>query len=94
MQIESKFLLTTKLSLEGPIRMKEEYAEALFEAPTVSQEALPDQLKAPFGQATGALQQLPAPIRDTIANGLKIPLSKECQIFSLLRKFLKMLSIV
>ncbi|CAL9073695.1 unnamed protein product [Musa textilis] len=73
--IESKFLLTTKLSLEGPTRMKEEYVEGTLETPTVSQEAVPEQLRGAVGQATNALQQLPAPIKDAFANGLKIPLS-------------------
>ncbi|KAJ8498740.1 hypothetical protein OPV22_009292 [Ensete ventricosum] len=73
--IESKFLLTTKLSLEGPSRMKEEYVEGTLETPTVSQEAVPEQLKGAVGQANSALQQLPAPIKDAFANGLKIPLS-------------------
>ena len=77
MQIESKFLLTTKLSIEGPLRMKEEYIEGAFEAPTVSEEAVPEQLKGALGQAAGSLQQLPAPIKDTIASGLKFPLSKQ-----------------
>ncbi|XP_042405544.1 probable plastid-lipid-associated protein 13, chloroplastic [Zingiber officinale] len=73
--IESKFFLTTKLSLEGHMRMKEEYVEALLDTPTVSQEVIPEQLKGPLGQATGALEQLPLPIRDAFANGVKIPLS-------------------
>ncbi|XP_010928813.1 probable plastid-lipid-associated protein 13, chloroplastic [Elaeis guineensis] len=73
--IESKFLLTTKLSVEGPTRMKEEYIEGHFETPTVSEEAIPAQLRGVFGQAADARQQLPAPLRDTFANGLKLPLS-------------------
>lgn len=84
MQIESKFLLTTKLSVEGPTRMKEEYVEGHFETPTVSEEAIPAQLRGAFGQAADARQQLPAPIRDTFANGLKLPLSKNlllCLLF-------------
>ncbi|XP_074577667.1 putative plastid-lipid-associated protein 13, chloroplastic [Curcuma longa] len=73
--IESKLFLTTKLALEGPMRMKEEYVEAVLDTPIVSQDAVPEQLKGPFGQATGVLEQLPLPIRDAFANGLKIPLS-------------------
>lgn len=80
MQIESKFLLTTKLSLEGPTRMKEEYVEGTLETPTVSQEAVPEQLKGIVGQATTALEQLPAPIKDAFANGLKISLSNYSSI--------------
>ncbi|XP_020265406.1 probable plastid-lipid-associated protein 13, chloroplastic [Asparagus officinalis] len=73
--IESKFLLTTKLSVEGPIRMKEEYVEGLFETPTVSEQAIPEQLKDALRQAAGSLQQLPAPIKDAVSNGLTLPLS-------------------
>ncbi|WOK95301.1 putative plastid-lipid-associated protein 13, chloroplastic [Canna indica] len=73
--IESKFLLSTRLSLEGPARMKEEYVEGILETPTVSFDVVPEQLKAALGQVTGAVQQLPAPIRDAFDNGLKIPLS-------------------
>ncbi|KAL0906335.1 hypothetical protein M5K25_024822 [Dendrobium thyrsiflorum] len=73
--IEGKFLLTSKLSVEGPTRMKEEYAEGLVEPPTVSEQAIPEQLKGAFGQATNTLQQLPAPIKDAFTNGLKLPLS-------------------
>jgi hypothetical protein len=75
-QIQNKFLLTTQLSVEGPIRMKEEYIEALIEVPKISEETMPEQLKGLIGQAAGALQQLPSPIRDAAAEGLKLPLSK------------------
>lgn len=80
MQIEGKFLLTSKWSVEGPTRLKEEYAEGLFEPPTISEQAIPEQLKGAFGQATNTLQQLPAPIKDAFANGLKFPLSKNTVI--------------
>lgn len=63
------------------MRMREEYSEALLETPSLSSESLPDQLKPALGQAAGALQQLPAPVRDTFSNGLRLPLSK---IFALL----------
>ncbi|KAF8769187.1 hypothetical protein HU200_006690 [Digitaria exilis] len=72
--IQSKFLLTTQLSVEGPIRMKEEYIEGLIEIPKISEETLPEQLKGLLGQTAGALQQLPNPIRDAVAEGLKLPL--------------------
>ncbi|CAA7408004.1 unnamed protein product [Spirodela intermedia] len=73
--ITGNFLLTTKLSVEGPSRLKEEYFEGVFEMPKVSEESIPEQLKGPFGQAVGSLQQLPLPIRDAISSGLRIPLS-------------------
>lgn len=59
------------------MRMKEEYVEGLLETPTVSEQAIPEQLKSIVGQATGTLQQLPALIKDAFANGLKLPLSKK-----------------
>lgn len=73
--IEGKFLLTSKLSIEGPTRMKEEYVEGLIETPTIGEQTIPKQLKGAFGQATGTLRQLPAPIKDAFASGLKIPIN-------------------
>lgn len=73
--IQNKFVLTTQLSVEGPIRMKEEYVEGFLETPKISEETLPEQLKGFLGQTTGALQQLPAPIRDAVSEGLKVPLN-------------------
>ncbi|XP_043692708.1 probable plastid-lipid-associated protein 13, chloroplastic [Telopea speciosissima] len=72
--IESKFILSSKLSVEGPLRMKIEYVEGLFETPTVREEAVPEQLKGVFGQAVSTLQQIPVPIRDVMSNGLSLPL--------------------
>jgi hypothetical protein len=74
MQIESKFVLSTKLSVEGPLRMKEESVEGTMESPTIIEETLPEQLKGALGQATDTMQQLPVPIRDAITSGLTIPL--------------------
>ncbi|KAF8403906.1 hypothetical protein HHK36_012012 [Tetracentron sinense] len=79
--IESKFTLTAQLSVEGPLRMKEEYVEGVLESPAVSEEAVPEQLKGAFGQAVGTLQQLPVPISDAMANGLRFPLSKHFNTF-------------
>ncbi|KAJ4980211.1 hypothetical protein NE237_010991 [Protea cynaroides] len=73
--VESKFILTTKLSVEGPLRMKNEYVEGVFETPTVREEAVPDQLQGVFGQAVSTLQQLPVPVRDVMSNGFRLPLS-------------------
>ncbi|KAL5141959.1 putative plastid-lipid-associated protein 13, chloroplastic [Glycine soja] len=70
--IENKVILSTKLSVEGPLRMKEEYVEGVFVTPTIIEERVPEQLKGALGQAANALQQLPAPIRDPVASGLKI----------------------
>lgn len=80
LQIESKFTLSIKLSVEGPVRMKEEYVEGILETPTVIEETIPEQLKGAFGQAVSTVQQLPFPIRDAFSSGLKVPLSK-CDLF-------------
>ncbi|KAH9673932.1 putative plastid-lipid-associated protein 13 [Citrus sinensis] len=73
--IESKFSFSTKLLVEGPLRLKEEYIEGILESPTVIEETIPEQLKGAFNQAVTTVQQLPAPIRDAISGGLRIPLS-------------------
>ncbi|KAI3867995.1 hypothetical protein MKX03_035211 [Papaver bracteatum] len=73
--VENKFVLLTKMSVEGPLRMKEEYVEGVLEMPTVSEEAIPDQIKGSLGQAITTLQQLSVPIKDVLTNGLKVPLS-------------------
>lgn len=83
MQIESNFILSTKLSVEGPLRIKEEYVEGMFESPKINEEVIPQQLKGAFDQAVNAVQQLPAPVRDVVSSGIKIPLGEfEYTLFS------------
>lgn len=77
--IESKFILSTKLSVEGPLRMKEEYVEGILETPKVIEETVPDQLKGALDQAGNTIQQLPKPVRDAFSGGLKVPLSGSFQ---------------
>ncbi|XP_055801705.1 probable plastid-lipid-associated protein 13, chloroplastic isoform X1 [Solanum dulcamara] len=72
--IENKFIISTKYSVEGPLRMKEEYVEGAFESPKVNEEAVPEQLRGAFGQAFNTLQQLPVPIRNAVSSGMKVPL--------------------
>ncbi|KAL0428606.1 UNVERIFIED_CONTAM: putative plastid-lipid-associated protein 13, chloroplastic [Sesamum latifolium] len=72
--IESNFIISSRLSVEGPLRMKEEYLEGLLESPKVDEESIPQQLKGAFGQAASTLQQLPVPIKDAVAGGVKVPL--------------------
>ncbi|MCD7456416.1 putative plastid-lipid-associated protein 9, chloroplastic [Datura stramonium] len=72
--IENKFIISTKYSVEGPLRMKEEYVEGAFESPKVNEEAVPEQLRGAFGQAFNTVQQLPLPIRDVVSSGVKVPL--------------------
>ncbi|KAB1226702.1 putative plastid-lipid-associated protein 13, chloroplastic [Morella rubra] len=73
--IESKFILSARLTVEGPLRMKEEYVEGILESPTVIEETVPEQLRSAFGQAVNTMQQLPVPIRDAFASGVTIPLN-------------------
>lgn len=72
--IENKFIISTKYSVEGPLRMKEEYVEGTFESPKVNEEAVPEQLRGAFGQAFNTVQQLPVPIKDAVSSGVKVPL--------------------
>ncbi|CAN4109275.1 unnamed protein product [Withania somnifera] len=77
--IENKFVLSSKFSIEGPLRMKEEYVEGTFETPKVNEDAVPERLRGALDQAVNSLQQLPEPIRDTVSRGLKIPLGEAFQ---------------
>lgn len=63
--------------------MKEEYVEGILETPKVIEERVPEQLKGALGQAVNTIQQLPVPLRDALAGGLKIPLSKIFDVFLL-----------
>lgn len=76
MQIENRFILSSKLTVEGPLRMKEEYTEGVLETPTVDEVSIPQQLKGVLGQAVNTMQQLPSPIKDAVSGGLTIPLSE------------------
>ncbi|KAF3640915.1 putative plastid-lipid-associated protein 13, chloroplastic [Capsicum annuum] len=78
-EIENKFVLSSKFSVEGPLRMKEEYVEGIFETPKVDENFVPEQLKGALDQAANTIQQLPVPIRDTVSRGLKIPLGEAFQ---------------
>ena len=81
MQIENKFTVSTQLSVEGPLRLKEEYVEGVLELPKVDEATIPEQLRGAFGQATSTAQQFPVLIRDAMASGLKVPLSKHFHVF-------------
>ncbi|CAH2063737.1 unnamed protein product [Thlaspi arvense] len=79
--VENKVILSSKLTVEGPLRMREEYLEGSLESPTVIEEAVPEQFRGLLGQATTTLQQLPEPIKDTLTSGLRIPLGGSYQRF-------------
>ncbi|KAH0924721.1 hypothetical protein HID58_016977 [Brassica napus] len=71
------------LTVEGPLRLREEYVEGMVESPTVIEEAVPEQLKGALGQATTTLQQLPDLIKDTLSSGLRIPLTSSVLLSAL-----------
>ncbi|CAI0406675.1 unnamed protein product [Linum tenue] len=83
--IESTVTLSSQLTVEGPLRMKEEYIEGILETPKVIEEAVPEQLKGVLGQAISTVQQLPVPIRDLIAGGLRIPLRLNKFVMQIMR---------
>ncbi|KAK8496690.1 hypothetical protein V6N12_037166 [Hibiscus sabdariffa] len=73
--IETKFVLSSNVSIEGPLRLKEQYVEGILESPSVVEETIPEQLKGVYGQSLTTIQQLPIPVKDAVASGLRIPLS-------------------
>ncbi|KAL8142908.1 hypothetical protein V2J09_015940 [Rumex salicifolius] len=73
--VEAKLMLSSKLSVEGPVRMKEESVDCLLEPPSLIEQAVPEQLRSAMGQASDAVQQLPVPIRDAFSSGVTVPLS-------------------
>ncbi|KAL0339568.1 UNVERIFIED_CONTAM: putative plastid-lipid-associated protein 13, chloroplastic [Sesamum radiatum] len=72
--IESGFIISTRLTVEGPLRMKGEYIEGILEYPKFNEESIPQQLRGALDQAASTMQQLPVPITDAVAGGLKVPL--------------------
>ncbi|KAK4404944.1 putative plastid-lipid-associated protein 13, chloroplastic [Sesamum angolense] len=72
--IESGFIISTRLTVEGPLRMKGEYIEGILEYPKFNEASIPQQLRGALDQAASTMQQLPVPIRDAVAGGLKVPL--------------------
>ncbi|GFP91623.1 probable plastid-lipid-associated protein 13 chloroplastic [Phtheirospermum japonicum] len=82
LQIESSFTVSTRLSVEGPLRMKEEYIEGIFESPKVNEKSIPEQLRGAFGQTASSMQQFFVPITDALAGGLKVPLGEHFKLFT------------
>jgi len=66
-------VLSTKLTAEGPTRLKEEYVEGIVSSPNVSE--VPPQLKSVYDQIVAAAERLPAAVKDVVSNGIKVPLS-------------------
>ncbi|KAG6549215.1 hypothetical protein Mapa_009201 [Marchantia paleacea] len=73
--VESSFTLTTKLAVEGPVKLKEEYVEGLFAPPTVTEGNVPTQFKGFVDQIAAAVERLPSAVKDVINGGVKLPLT-------------------
>lgn len=73
--VESSFTLVTKLTVEGPLRLKEEYVEGLVATPTIPEGTIPPQFKGVFDQLVSAVQRLPDTIKEVLNGGVKIPLN-------------------
>lgn len=71
--VESVFTLSTKITAEGPTRLKEEYVEGILSSPNVSE--VPSQLKGFYDQLVATVDRLPAAVKDVVNNGIKVPLT-------------------
>lgn len=74
--IASSVTLTSKLTVEGPLRLKEEYVEGLLSSPTIQEGAVPTQVQNAYEQLLNAIQRLPDVVKETFSNGVKIPLAR------------------
>ncbi|KAL2630540.1 hypothetical protein R1flu_015226 [Riccia fluitans] len=72
--VEGSFTLTTKLAVEGPLKLKEEYVEGVFTTPTVPEGSVPTQIKGLVDQISAAVERLPIQVREVISGGVKVPL--------------------
>ncbi|EPS58504.1 hypothetical protein M569_16310 [Genlisea aurea] len=68
--IESSIKVSTKLTVEGPARMKEEYIEGIIEVPKFDEESVPSELRGAFN----ALLVQPITNAVSASGGLKLPL--------------------
>lgn len=75
-QVETSVTLSTKLIAEGPTRLKEAYVEGVLASPSVLESNIPSQLKGAFGQLVAAVERLPNTVKEVLAGGVKVPLSK------------------
>ncbi|GJP50603.1 hypothetical protein CLOM_g9751 [Closterium sp. NIES-68] len=76
---ETTVTVTTRLAVEGPVRIKEEYAEAVLATPVVADGSIPSALKGVVDQLASASQSLPAAVKDAFSSGLKLPLNGRYQ---------------
>lgn len=73
--ITSSVTLTSKLTTEGPLRLKEEYVEGELSTPIVQEGTIPMQVQNAYDQFLNAIQRLPDSLKDTLSNGVKISLA-------------------
>ncbi|KAJ8443694.1 hypothetical protein Cgig2_032317 [Carnegiea gigantea] len=64
----SRLILSSKLSIEGLVRIGEEYFEGVLEPPTVIEVVATKQLRSAVGQAISVIEQLPLPLRDVMSS--------------------------
>ncbi|KAH7427062.1 hypothetical protein KP509_10G028700 [Ceratopteris richardii] len=73
--ISSSVTLTSKLGVEGPTRLKEEYLEGLLSSPSIQETSIPVQVQDAYAQVLNAIERLPDTVKSTVSNGIKLPLS-------------------
>eukprot|EP00850_Spirogloea_muscicola_P019421 SM000190S04857 [mRNA] locus=s190:33105:35284:- [translate_table: standard] len=73
--VEATFTLTTRLTVKGPLKLKEEYVEGLLSSPNVRQADIPAGLKGLYDQLYSAAQQLPPSVRESLSRGVRLPLN-------------------
>ncbi len=50
--------------------------EGVVASPSVLESNIPSQLKGVYGQLVAAVDRLPNPVKEVLAGGVKVPLSK------------------
>jgi len=73
--ITTSVTLTTKLTMFGPARLREEYVEGVLSTPSVDTDQMPSPLKSVYDQIAAASGNLPDTVKDAIKSGVKVPLT-------------------
>jgi len=73
--VENTFTLSTKLTAEGPTRLKEEYVEGFLSSPNVKDGSVPSQFKGVYDQLVATVERLPSAVKEVVTNGIKVPLT-------------------
>lgn len=73
--VETSVTVKTKIVAAGPMRLKEEYEEAVVSSPVLPDGDLPSVLKSVLDQIYAAVENLPASIKEAIEGGLKVSLA-------------------